>query len=356
MGVTGQDHVDPVDIARQFLVHVKPVVRQDDNTVGPFGAHLGDHLFHAFFADAKAQVGEHPTRVGNRHIGESLPDDGDLYAATFEHFIRLIRRFIPFGVKDICAQEREVQFVVDDVGDTINAKRKFPMRRHSISAQGIEKTDHIRTIGPQSREGALPSVTAIKDKCVRTIGLDRLDDCGNTIETAHLAIGLPQGNKVVIGQRIVQRGSGVDIVHLAEIRAGHMWRFAFYRSDTQIDFRFAEPDRLGLGVNIGDVDQSDVAGGFHVQQVILRQALLSCEPRPVPKTAGAVNGGCGKAGLNKVTARDHVSLQSNSKYRICCERKGPSPEKTMGQLISYGPKGLRRSDHCRAMRHRVQER
>ena len=40
-------------------------------------AEVYDHLGDALAAQAKAQLGEHPARVGDGHVGEGLPDHAD---------------------------------------------------------------------------------------------------------------------------------------------------------------------------------------------------------------------------------------------------------------------------------------
>ena len=82
MGMAREDHVDAGDDAGHLLVHVKAVVREADHQLGAFGADLVDHLLHMFVADAERVFGEHPAGVGNRHIGESLPDHRDFDAAA----------------------------------------------------------------------------------------------------------------------------------------------------------------------------------------------------------------------------------------------------------------------------------
>ena len=59
-----------------------------------------------------------------------------------------------------------------------------------------------------------------------------------------------------------------------------MRHLSLVRTDTDVDRRFAKQDRFQLRVNIGDVDERDISEGFEFQQLVLRQALLSRQPRP----------------------------------------------------------------------------
>ena len=109
MRVTRQNNVDPFDAAGQFAVDVEAVMRKQDNELCTLFPRFIDDFLHTLFADTKAEIGEHPTGIGNRHIGKRLTDDGDLHAVLLEHFHRLKRRFVPFLVVDISAEEWEWQ-------------------------------------------------------------------------------------------------------------------------------------------------------------------------------------------------------------------------------------------------------
>ena len=75
-------------------------------------------------------------------------------------------------------------------------------------------------------------------------------------------------------------------------------------ADAEIDRRLAEQERHELGVDVGDVDERDVADRVEAQQLVLGQALLRERPGPA---AGQNGRGCGRH-LEKIAPRDHVAL------------------------------------------------
>jgi hypothetical protein len=134
-------------------------------------------------------------------------------------------------------------------------------------------------------------------------------DRRHPVHAAHLAVLARQRREIVIGQRIVPRAAVLDPVKLAERLTGHMRHVALVLADADVHLRFAEIDRLELSVNVGDMDQRDVAVGLELQQLVLRQPLLRGQLRPVAETAGAhQRRGC-HAGLKKIAARDHLALR-----------------------------------------------
>ena len=114
----------PLHHAGHLLVDVKAVVAKSTTThSAPCGAHLVDHGLHVFVADAEGEFGEHPARVRDGHVGEGLPDHGDLCAAPFEHLVgrEQLGGLVPFGVEDVLAQRRKRQLF-----STISATRSLP--------------------------------------------------------------------------------------------------------------------------------------------------------------------------------------------------------------------------------------
>ena len=53
-----------------------------------------------------------------------------------------------------------------------------------------------------------------------------------------------------------------------------MRRQAGIVTNTQIDFRLAEPDRFQLRMDVGNMDQGHIAHRIELQQLILCQGLL----------------------------------------------------------------------------------
>ena len=253
MGVACQDYVNPRHVGGQFLVHVKAVVRQHHHQPGPRIADLLHHFGHSLFAHAKGQVGEHPLGVGNRQIGEGLPDHSNLDAAAFEHLVRLVGRFFPFGVKDVRAKEGKIK-TFDNLGHPVDAQREFEMRGHGVGLQEVHDIDHILPAGFQTGVRPVPSIAAIQQKRVRARGADRLDHGCHAVQAAHLAVALRQCAKIVKRQGMGLGRPRRQTEFRHEILARDMRNLALGLADTEVDFRLAEPDRFQLGVNVGNVD------------------------------------------------------------------------------------------------------
>ena len=78
-----------------------------------------------------------------------------------------------------------------------------------------------------------------------------------------------------------------DAIELAEIGAGDVGHLPPVRTDADVDGGFTEVDRLQLRMDVGDVDQADVAEGVELQKLILGEALLRGQPGPVAEAGGA---------------------------------------------------------------------
>ena len=301
--VTRQDHVDALNAARHLFVHVETVVRQDDNAFGTHAAHFVDHFLHAFVTNTEGVFREHPTRVGDWHIGEGLTDDGDFYATTFKELIgcEIFCRFVPFAVKNVLA-EGGIGQISDQFTDAVRTQREFPMERHCVRFKEVHGVHHVLTLCVVAGVRPVPCVTAVQKDRIRTISADRLYDRRNAVEATHLAVGFTQSGKVIVGQRVMRRRSIVDPVETAEICARHVWNSATAVAYTEVDLRFAEIDRLQLRVNVGDVNQRHVAEGFERKQVVLGQDLLRGQTSPVAKTGRTPDGASGHTGLKKITA------------------------------------------------------
>ena len=59
-------------------------------------------------------------------------------------------------------------------------------------------------------------------------------------------------------------------------------------------------------MNVGDVDQADIAEGVEFQQLVLGQRLLCGQLAPIAKRRRPVKSSCSHAGLKKVSARNHA--------------------------------------------------
>ena len=134
------------------------------------------------------------------------------------------------------------------------------------------------------RVASLPGVTTVEQQhiVVAALGPCPLDDGGNAVEAAHLAVTCRQSGIVIGRQCIGFRRARLDLVELQEIRAGHVRRKAGNLADADVDGRLAEKDRLELRVNVGDVKQRDVAEFRRAQQIVFVHRLLRRRPRPAP--------------------------------------------------------------------------
>ena len=95
-----------------------------------------------------------------------------------------------------------------------------------------------------------------------------------------------------------------DAEALEEIRAGDVRRLALRLADAEIDRRLAEIDRHELAVNVGDMQQRDIAERIELEEFVLRQLLLREGAR---EAAAAGHQGRGRgADLKNFTAGDHL--------------------------------------------------
>jgi hypothetical protein len=217
------------------------------------------------------------------------------------------------------------------------------MRGHRLDAERVHQPDHVAAVGPQCGERALPGVAAVQKQRIGTVSADRLYDRGDPVKAADLAVGLRQGREIVIGQRIVERRAVLYPVHPAEVRAGHMRRLAGDRANADVPLGLAEPDRLQLRVDVGEMDERDIARGVESQKVVLRQRLLGGKTGPVSGSRGPENGRRRHADLKKITARDHgpsFRRQSHSEIRMRQVRKKArvaSAARAGYQFLTAGP-------------------
>ena len=316
MGVAGQDHVDPRHHARHLLIYVKSIVAQANDQLGPFGAHLVYHFLHTFVADPKGVFGEHPAGVGNRHIRERLPDHRDLDTTGLVELVRgeQLGWFVPFGVKDVLAKGGKRQ-PFHDLGHAVRAEREFPVKGHCVGLERVHHIDHVLTLGVITGIAAVPRIAAIQQQRVRPVGADLVDHGRHAVQPAHLAIALRQSCEIVIGQRISRRAAISDAIKLAEIRTGHMRHLPAVLAHTDIHRRFAEIDRFKLRVDVGHVDQADVAKRVEFQQLVLRERLLRGQLAPVAKRRRTIQSCCSHTSLKKITTRDHrLAFSTRNSY------------------------------------------
>ena len=91
---------------------------------------------------------------------------------------------------------------------------------------------------------------------------------------------------------------------LEEIRAREMRRLSPRRADAEIDRRLAEIDRHQLAVDVGDMQQRDIAERVELQQFRLGDALLRQRAREA--AASGHERRRGGADLENFAAGDHL--------------------------------------------------
>ncbi len=320
MGMAREDHVDPFDDPGHLFVDVKTIVAQANDEFSALSADLIHHLLHMFIADAKGVFREHPTGVGDGHVRKRLPDHGDLHAAALKEFVGFEQfgRLIPFAVKDVLAKGGKGQ-PLDNLLHPFGAQRKLPMEGHRVGLQRVHHVDHVLTLGLETGHRAVPRIPAIEQQRIWTVGADRVQHGGHTVEAADLAVSLRMGDEIIVGQRVIQRCAAADAVADAEILTSDMRHLATIIAHADVDRWLAEIDRFQLRVDVGHMHQGDIAELLEFQKRVLIEAVLRRQPRPVAEARAAVDGGRSHGHLQKITARQHVTLQHLK------TGKGPAP-------------------------------
>lgn len=167
----------------------------------------------------------------------------------------------------------------------------------------------------------MPGVTAVQQQRIRPIRTDGIDHCRHAVQTAYAPVSFGEGGKIVIGKRVSGRTAIRDAIGLAEVGTGDMRHLTLVRAHPEVDRGFTEIDRFQLRMNVGDMDDADIAEGIKLQQLILSQALLRRKTPPIAKTRCPDQGRGGHRNLQKITARDHGTLIScvNIRHIRMCE-------------------------------------
>ena len=149
------------------------------------------------------------------------------------------------------------------------------MAGHRVRLQQGHAINHVLAAGLQRRPRTLPGIAAIEQHdLVAALGTDGVDDSRRPIQTADTTIGLGESLEILRGQSVGRRRPGRDPEAGEKLLAGDMRRLAARLSDAEIDRRLAEIERHQLAMNIGHVNQRDVAERLEGQQFLFRQLLL----------------------------------------------------------------------------------
>ena len=156
------------------------------------------------------------------------------------------------------------------------------MAGHGVGLQQRHAVDHVLALGDQGRVAVLPGVAAVEEQgAVRARGADRLEHGGDPVEAAELAVGLGERREILCGEGIGAGGAGRDFEQVEKRLAGDMRQLSARLAGADVDGRLAVQNRLELGVQVGEVNEGDVADRCaEPQQFILRQALLRECARP----------------------------------------------------------------------------
>jgi hypothetical protein len=177
------------------------------------------------------------------------------------------------------------------------------MAGHGVGLQERHAVDHVLALAGVGPQRALPGVAAVEEEhLVAALGAHALDDGGEPVEPADAAVGLCQRRKVFRGQRVSCRRLRRNAETLEEVAAGEMRRLSPRRADAEIDRRLAEIDRQQLAVNVGDMQQCDIAERVEFQQFGFAQPLLRHRTRKAAARRQRRGGG---ADLQQFATSDH---------------------------------------------------
>ena len=151
------------------------------------------------------------------------------------------------------------------------------MAGHGVGLQQRHAVDHVLAFAAVCAERALPGIAAVEEQdfVVAALGAHALDHCREPVEPADAAIGFRQRREILIGQGVGRRRFLRNAETLEKIPAGKMRRLPFRFADAEIDRRLPEIDRHELAVNIGDMQQRDVANRVEFEQFGLRSGAVA---------------------------------------------------------------------------------
>ena len=176
MGMAAENNVDAGAAAGEFQIDIHAVMRQQHHHVGVLRvAQIVDQFLQLLLADAECPVGREAFRMGDRHIGKSLADDGDAHAADLLHRrrledaagFRIERRLVAegrvLGQKNILRQK-----LAFEAGEVLAQGRfaigEFPMPGHGVDAEQVGGLDHVGALRRIGETGALPDVAAVEQQ------------------------------------------------------------------------------------------------------------------------------------------------------------------------------------------------
>jgi hypothetical protein len=178
-----------------------------------------------------------------------------------------------------------------------------------------------------SAVAVLPGVAAVEQqRASLAFRADRFEHGGDAIESSEPAVALGECREILRGERIRRRAARRNAVMLEQRAAGQVRHKPARGPDAEIDRGLTEVQRQELGVDVGDVEERDIADRLEAQQVGLRKPLLGEGAGP----AARQHRSRGRSELNKVTPGNHVRCP----YAVIpAEREARVPESITPALV-----------------------
>ena len=200
-----------------------------------------------------------------------MADHTDTQAAALEYGARPKHRITPGRLLDVAGKERKPE-LLDELLDPLGTIGELPVRGHGVDTERVHDAYHVGATALQRGIAALPGVAAIEQQhLARALGANRPDQSGEPIEATHPTVGPGKAVEVGAGQGIGVVGAAPDPVIRQQPLTHEVRRQALGVSYADVDRRLAEIDRHELGVQVGEVEQSDLPHRREAQQISLRR-------------------------------------------------------------------------------------
>ncbi len=178
------------------------------------------------------------------------------------------------------------------------------MADHGVRLEQGHAIDDVLALADERGVAVLPGVAAVEqDDAVAALGPDGIDDRGDAVEAADPPVGAGQRDEILAGQRMGCRGAARDIEVTEKISRSGLRRIASGVRQRHMRRRFAQEHRDQLRMQVGDMDQRDIAERRELEQLVLTQPLLREGAAPRAGPQGREGGG----GLQKFASRRHRS-------------------------------------------------
>ncbi|MCL6609290.1 MAG: nucleotide exchange factor GrpE [Geminicoccaceae bacterium] len=171
-----------------------------------------------------------------------------------------------------------------------------------LDAEGAEHLHHVGALGLQGDPGALHRVAAVEQEgAALPLRADRPDEGGDPVEPADPPVAPGELDEVLVGEGVGRGRAGGDAETVEERLAGEMRGQATDLAHADVGRGLAEPDRHELGMQVGEVEDRDVADRAEGQKVGLAEPVLRRQPTGA---AGAEDRAGGGREGQKIAAAD----------------------------------------------------